>query len=192
VVSAVSLTNQDRLASQGFAIESGNWFTDQSVELYTHRDLGHRKVGDVALSVHVQNTRSLNNYESMQFARKAEFGFFPWKPGKDCMAREFTKVSRVPRPGGGFQNVRGEKVMGCKWCRASNLGQQGAVTDHAVQVEPLPPAAVTPPAAAPAPIKCGLCDFTTIKGEASLLAHFSHKHSGTRKSRTRKGAGRRT
>ena len=189
MVNVVSLPNQDRLASQGFAIHSGNWFTDQSVQLYTHRDLGHKAVGAVALSVHVDNPRALNDYESRQFARKAEFGMFPWKPGADCMAREFTKVSRVPRPGGGFQVVRGEKVMGCKWCRVSNIGPQGAVTDKAVQVEPLPPATVTPPASAA--LKCGQCDFTTIKGEASLMAHFSHKHSGTRKSRTRKGAGRR-
>lgn len=204
MVTAVSQGNQDRLASQGFAIMSGNWFSEQAVKLYTHREFEHRKVGEVILTVHVRNPRSLDNYESMQFARKAEFGFFPWLPGKDCLAREFTKVSRVPRPGGGFQTVRGEKVMGCKWCRAStgsaepvsNLGQQGAVADHAVQVEPLPPAAATPPAAAAHPepaegLKCGQCDFTTLKGEASLMAHFSHKHSGTRRARTRKGAGRR-
>lgn len=206
MVSAVSLPNQDRLASQGFSIMSGNWFTDQTVQLYTHRNLGHKAVGAVALSVHVRNPKSLDDYESRQFARKAEFGMFPWKPGADCMAREFTPVSRVARPGGGFQVVRGEKVMGCKWCRAStgsagaasNLGPQGAVTDKAVQIDPLPPAAVTPPASVPVHpepvegLKCGQCDFTTIKGEASLMAHFSHKHSGTRRARTRKGAGRRT
>lgn len=188
---AVSLPDQDRLASAGFSIASGNWFTDQSVKLYTHRDTGTKKVGEIALTVHVDNPRSLNDYESHQFARKAEFGFFPWEPGETCLAREFTKVSRVPRPGGGFTVVRGEKVMGCKWCR-TDIGSQGAVTGETQKVEPFPvESAVTPPAPADS-LKCEQCNFTTLKGEAGMKVHASLKHASTRKSRTRKGTGRRS
>lgn len=198
MVMAVSQDNQNKLSAQGFDIDSGNWFTDQSIVLYAHKELPHRKVGEVALTLTVVNPRQLNEYEAEHLARKALFGFFPWKPGEDCLGRTFQDKRRVSRPGGGFVVEKvGEAYKGCKWCRQSTFGSQGAVAEQG-EVEPFPPVPVTPPAVAPeqgargaGPLACGQCGFTTIKGEWVLKSHVTRAHSSTRNPRTRKGAGRR-
>lgn len=198
MVMAVSQDNQNRLSGQGYDIDSGNWFTDQKINLYAHRELPHRKVGEVAVTFSVVNPRQLNEYEAEHLARKALFGMFPWKPGEECLSRTFQDKRRVSRPGGGFVIEKaGEAYKGCKWCRTStgsvratsNTGPQAAVPETQGEVEPFPPAPVTPPASDP--LACGQCGFTTTKGEWVLKSHVTRAHSSTRNPRTRKGAGRR-
>jgi len=139
---AVDTENQIALSREGFAISSWVGFNEHMIPLYTHRDISDKKVGDIFMRARVGDPRTLNNGEAVYLAKKATLGFFPWKPGEDCLKREFKVIEVKRRPLGGAETIKHEPQMGCKWCRGA---ASTSMPPEPVAVE-VPPLATPPPA----------------------------------------------
>lgn len=99
------------LRQQGYHLEMTHGWDTHQVPLYTHREVGDKKPGDIAFHVRVGNLKSMDRAEGQYVARKGAVGFFMWPPD-ECLDHEFTKLETKPRPGGGVISEKvGPKLM---------------------------------------------------------------------------------
>jgi hypothetical protein len=116
---AVQLSSENAawLDAQGYEIAELKGFDDHRLPLYTHRAVSDKQPGDVVIRARVGNPAALDDGEAVYLARKASYGFFPWRPGDECMQRRFQDVSYTRNGIGSTKVERGESLMGCRWCR---------------------------------------------------------------------------
>jgi hypothetical protein len=160
MVNALSAERAGGLRRHGWLIEEIG-FDDHWVPMYVHHDQPHDKgLGGVAFNVRVGNPKQVNNAEATQFQRKAVFGYFPWRPGEECMARTFEDVDYVDDKLYGRRAVRSEPYKGCRWCRARSTN--GPTAAAPVPTDSDVPRAVessAPKDGAPPAVTCPECGF---------------------------------
>ena len=191
---AVDQGHAESLSRQGYATTGWVGFGVHDIPLYAHHPVSDKKVGDVVSTMRVGDPRTLNNAEAVHLSRQAAYGYFMFKPGADCLGRDFKNIELRKRPGGGVEKIEHPSQKGCAWCRAR-------------QTNPTPSesaAVATPPSAAmlQAPVlpsydvlHCRQCPEVFVGEQASLerrgheASHRSTKAStARRKARTQKGS----
>ena len=139
---AVDQGHAESLSRQGYATTGWVGFGVHDIPLYAHHPVSDKKVGDVVSTMRVGDPRTLNNAEAVHLSRQAAYGYFMFKPGADCLGRDFKNIELRPRPGGGVEKIEHPPQKGCVWCRE---GQANSST-------PPEPVAMSVPAGSPPPV----------------------------------------
>lgn len=185
----LDIQKQNDIRGQGYGIQFRGLETFQ-LPLYLHQDsLSDKKLGEVFLKYKIGNpVLGPNNAEKDYLARKgATMGIYAWKPGEDCLVKEFTNVEYVKDLiGGGARVVKLAPDMGCRWCRvrsAKTLSEHEAEEISTSGAEPVTEVSPPPPTA-----KCAECGyepeladkdgkpFSIKQREFHVTAHARHKH----------------
>lgn len=185
----LDIKKQNDIRGQGYGIQFKGMETFK-LSLYLHQDtLSDKKLGDVFMKYKIGNpVVGPNNAEKDYLARKGSgMGVYAWKPGEDCLVKEFTNVKYVKDlVGGGTRVVKLEPDMGCRWCRGrsattSSEHEAGAVSTF--EAEPVTEVSPPPPTA-----KCFVCgyepklinkrgrSFSLLERETHVTAHIRTKH----------------
>ena len=172
--------------------------------MYLHIDsLNDKKFGDQFSVIRVGDPRNfpknLLAHEVDLFNRKwRQIGITWWKPGADCLAREFKSYADVKNDRGETVPRWGESQMGCKPCRDREKAESGLTAGTAeatVSVSEIDnePSGTDADVVQPETISCNLCDeftaplirkngsFSSLKRQrASVKRHKKAKHKKPR------------
>ncbi len=204
---ATNLSTQTRrdMAMNGWGMETFG-FDKHDIPMYLHRDSLNDKVfGDQFSTVRVGDPRNfpknLLDHEIDLLNRKwRQMGITWWKPGTDCLAREFKSYADVKNDRGETVPRWGEPQMGCKPCRDRAANESGltagtaevSVASNDVSNVSTEPVKANTDVVQPETIECTECGFkpnvvrkngslATIKQQSmGLKVHKKAKHKKSR------------
>ena len=158
----LDIQKQNDIKGQGYGIQLVGLDT-HFLPLYLHQDrVSDKNLGDVFIKFKISNPKTgPNNAEKDYLSRKgSRIGIYAWKPGADCLAKEFTNVKYVQDlQGGGTRVVKLEPDHGCRWCRerpAQTSSRYEAEAESAFEAEPA--TEVAPPSPNTI-LACSQCTF---------------------------------
>ena len=198
------------MAMNGWGMETFGLDADgHEIPMYLHRDSLNDKVfGDKFSVIRVDDPRNfpknLLGHEVDLFNRKwRQIGITFWKPGEDCLAREFKSYADVVNDRGETVPRWGEPQMGCKPCRDRDKANQSGLTAGTAEASvasndvanvSTEPVQTNADVVQPETITCDLCDkytATLVRSNGSLSTikqqRFGlkvHKRKKHKKSRT--------